>query len=345
MAKKKFEFSEERIKYIINNWGIESPHSMKKKFGCTWYAVCKVAEEHGLEIPKSKEWTKEEIEQLKELSTSYNYKEIAKIMNKTENSIYIKARRLGIKLLSDKKIWTRGEEQLLKDLWGNKSIESISKELNRSINSLKVKATRLGLGSMIKSNYSIITISEITDLLNVTRDRITTRWVKLGLKLKKKKLTNNKEYYSVTLDDLMCFLEQNQDEWNSNYLEINALGPEPEWLKEKRKRDLKEEPQFYRKWTEEEITKAEELFKSGKTYEEISVIIKRSSSSVAYLLRNLGYSYRLPCFWKGEELKFLKDNYQNMTHQEIAEVLGRTTKSVGAKAEEMGYQKKKSKKE
>lgn len=29
-----------------------------------------------------------------------------------------------------------------------------------------------------------------------------------------------------------------------------------------------------------------------------------------------------------------------MTYDEIAEVLGRTTKAVGAKAEEMGYQKK-----
>lgn len=48
----------------------------------------------------------------------------------------------------------------------------------------------------------------------------------------------------------------------------------------------------------------------------------------------------LPQYWKGKELKYLKENYQNKTYSEIAEELGRTTKAIGAKAEEMGYQKR-----
>ena len=51
MRGKPYEFTDAEIQYIISNWGKESPHSMKKKFGCTWYAVCKIAEEHGLELP------------------------------------------------------------------------------------------------------------------------------------------------------------------------------------------------------------------------------------------------------------------------------------------------------
>ncbi|MFV0249497.1 MAG: hypothetical protein ACK5HP_00430 [Bacilli bacterium] len=39
----RFVFTEEQIKYIIENWGKESAHCMKKKFGCTWYAVKNVA--------------------------------------------------------------------------------------------------------------------------------------------------------------------------------------------------------------------------------------------------------------------------------------------------------------
>lgn len=72
----------------------------------SWYAVCKVADEHGLEIPTSNEWTNEEIETLKLLSDKYHYSEIAKIMNKTENAIYIKARRLGITLIQVRRKWT-----------------------------------------------------------------------------------------------------------------------------------------------------------------------------------------------------------------------------------------------
>ncbi len=94
------------------------------------------------------------------------------------------------------------------------------------------------------------------------------------------------------------------------------------------------------KWTEEEIKQAEDLFKTGKNYLEIAKTINRSEWAVANLLRNMGYSYMLPQFWKEEELKYLRENYENMTYAEIAEALGRTTKAIGAKAEELGYQKR-----
>ena len=340
MPGKKYEFTEEQIKYIIDNWGKESPHSMKKKFGCTWYAVCKVAESHGLEIPTSNAWTEEEIKVLKELSDKYHYTEIAKIMGKTENAIYLKARRLGITLIQDSRKWTVEEETLLSDLWGVKSIEYIAKKMKRTVFSIKVKAVRMGLGAMIRNNYDVITVSDMVDLLNVTRDRITDRWVKLELKLKKIKLTNKMSYYTINWKDLMDFLETNQNEWDSRNVEKNMLGLEPEWLQEKRKRDTIENPLWYRKWTEDEIKKAESLFKNGKTYQEISSIIDRSELAVANLLRNLGYSYMLPQYWKGKEIKYLRENYQDMTYQEIAEELGRTTKAITAKAEELEFQKK-----
>ena len=339
MPGKKYEFTEEQINYIIENWGEESPHSMKKKFGCSWYAVCKVAESHGLEIPTSNAWTKEEIAILRELSDKYHYTEIAKILNKTENAIYLKARKLGITLIQDRRKWTLEEETVLSDLWGVKSIEYIAKKLKRTVFSLKVKAVRMKLGPMIRNNYDVITISDMTDLLNVTRDRIINTWVKLGLNLKQTKLTQNASYYTISWQDLMEFLESNQNEWDSRNLEKNMLGLEPTWLQEKRKRDIKENPLWYRIWTEEEIKKAESLFKTGKTYQEIGVILERSELSVANLLRNLGYSYMLPQFWKGKEIKYLRENYQNMTCQEIAENLGRTPKSVSEKARELGYKK------
>lgn len=239
MKGKKREFTDDEIQYIINNWGKESPHSMKKRFNCSWYAVCKVAEKHGLEIPTSNEWTNEDIETLKLLSDKYHYSEIAKIMNKSENAIYLKARRLGITLIQDRRKWTEDEETLLSDLWGTKSIEAIAKTMKRTVFSLKVKAVRMGLGPMIRNNYDLITVSDMCDLLSVTRDRITTTWINLGLNLKKKKLTNNMSYYVITWNDLMEFLENNQNEWDSRCVEKNMFGIEPEWLKEKRLEILK----------------------------------------------------------------------------------------------------------
>lgn len=339
MRGKKHEFKEEDKKYIIENWGKESPHSMKKKFNCTWYAVCSVAKEHGLELPTSNEWTEEEVEKLKKLAEIYHYTTIAKIMGKTENAIYLKARKLKITLIQDRREWTKEEEEELRELWGYQTIEEIAKKLKRTIFSLKVKAIRINLGAMIDNNYELLTISDISELLNVSRDRISTTWVDLGLKLKKKNLTENRSYYMITLEDLIVFLKEHQNEWDSRNLELIILGDEQEWLRKKRMRDMDENPLWYRRWTIEEIKKAENMFKLGKDYSTIASSLERSEGSVANLLRNMGYSYKSPKYWKNKEIKFLKENYDKMTYAEIAEHLNRTTKAVGAKVSELGYQK------
>lgn len=340
MRGKMHEFKEEDIKYIIENWGKESPYSMKRKFNCSWYAVCKVAENYGLEIPTSNEWTEEQIKTLKVLSEKYDKAKIAKIMGKTENAIYLKAKKLGITLIQSRRKWTKEEENLLKELWGSKSIEYIAKKLKRTVFSLKVKAVKMRIGPMISNNLEILTVNDISELLNVSRDRITITWVKLGLNLKKLKLTKNRLYYTITIENLMKFLKDNQDEWDSRNLEVNILGPEPKWLLEKRKHDRNENPLPYRNWTDFDKKRAEGMLKLGKTYEEIAKELNRSEHAVATVLRNLGHTYELPQYWTEEEINYLKENIDNMTYSELASVLDRTEGSVRWKADDIGYQKK-----
>lgn len=47
----RFQFSEEQKEYIKDNWGKESAHSMKKKFGCSWATVVNAAVALGLDPP------------------------------------------------------------------------------------------------------------------------------------------------------------------------------------------------------------------------------------------------------------------------------------------------------
>lgn len=335
----KFEFTPEQIQYIVANWGKESPYSMKNKFGCTWYAVCKVAEEKGLKVPTSNAWTDEEVAKLITLSNKYHYLEIAKKLHKTEAAVYIKAKRLGITLIQDRRKWTPDEEQVLSEQWGYKSIETIAKQLKRSVFSLKVKAVRMQLGPMINNN-DLMTVSDISDILNVSRERIINRWSKIGLNLKNKKMTQNMSIYVVTWDDLLLFLKENPNEWDSRKVEKNMLGCEEDWLIAKRKSDKIVNPLWYRRWTEEEIKTAVSLLATGKSYEEIGKKLDRSASAIANLLRNMGYSYQAKQFWHGKELQYLRENYQDMKYKDIAQKLGRSQKAVGTKLEELGYQKK-----
>ena len=50
MRGQKFEFTLEQEKYIVDNWGKVSAHSMKNMFGCSWEAVVNVAQKYNLDI-------------------------------------------------------------------------------------------------------------------------------------------------------------------------------------------------------------------------------------------------------------------------------------------------------
>lgn len=338
--KKWQEFTNEDIEYIIKNWGKESTYIMKDKLECSRYAVCKVAELHGLQIPKTNFWTKEEEDKLRQLASKYYHTDIAVIMNRTDNAICSKAKKLGIKLIPYEARWTKEEEELLSDLWGYKSVEYISNKLNRNVSAVKEKAYKLGLGSMINNNYDVITLSDLCKLLNVSYIKVVNTWVNLGLKLKRKKLSDSKSYVVIYLKDLIDFLEKNQNEWDSEYLEKNILGPEPNWLKEKRIKDSTEKTSFRRMWTDEEIQKVEQLYKNGMSYLQISKEVNRTKNAVGILLRKMGYTYTLPNFWTEEETEYLKNNYENMTYQDIADSLGKTHSSVSHKVIRMGFKRR-----
>jgi len=341
---KKYEFTAEQLAYIDANWGKESAHSMKLKFGCSWIAVVKAAQKMGHEAPKSNAWPDEDIIQLKELAEKYHYTTIAKIMNRSENAIYIKARRLNITLFG-RRAWTEAEEKQLSKEWGTVSIESLAKKMKRSVFSLRVKAIRLKLGAMILNDYEKIIISDIVDVLNVSRDRIYTTWKKLGLNIKTTRVSKNRTYKYVTLEDLWDFLEKNQSQWDSRELEPLSLGVEPDWLPTKREKDRNAPPREYKVWTNEELGKATDLLLLGKDYDYIALVISRTPNAVAEKLREIVGGFKLARYWKGKELLYLKNNFENMSYEEIGNELNRTVKAIGAKTAELGYSKRKKKSE
>ena len=337
MAREKRVFTEEETEYILSHWEKESIHSMKKKFHCTWSAIAKVGENAGLALPESNNWTEEEIEALITMSDKFHYKKIAKILGKTENAVYLKARKLNIVLIQDARKWTYEEECKLKELWGTKRIEIIAKELKRTVFSLKVRAVRMNLGPMLQNNYEVITVSDISDILGVSRDRIVLTWPKLGLNLQKIKLTKDASYYVVVWEDLMDFLEKNQNEWDSRNVEPYMLATEPDWLVEKRRRDSIEDPIWYRCWTKEELDKAEHYFLKGMSYEEIGEKLHRKKGAVYDMLYNLGYRSKFK--WEEEEISYLNEHYLEENEEVVSEYLGRSKGAVKLKAKQLGLKK------
>lgn len=111
--------------------------------------VLKKARELNLDIKmeNKKEWSDNEINRLKELAKTKKINELVKELNRTSKSIKAMARKLNIKLLSDKKSWTEDEYKLLEKLTiiDKKTPKEIAEILGRTEDAIVIKINRRGL--------------------------------------------------------------------------------------------------------------------------------------------------------------------------------------------------------
>lgn len=113
-------------------------------------------------------WKEEDIHQLdKYLEENLSYEEIAQRMNRSLNSVKVKAQRRKIELYGKKrepnKIWNKEEFARLEILINeNKTLDEIAKELGRTKNAIRVKVSRLNL--QVRSSGRVYTEKELSEL-------------------------------------------------------------------------------------------------------------------------------------------------------------------------------------
>jgi DNA-directed RNA polymerase specialized sigma24 family protein len=275
-----------------------------------------------MQIPKE---TIEEIIKLNKQGLSQ--KEIAKIVGIPQASI---SRKVG-HLLTNKNLWTSEEVDYLVNNFGLYSIERISKNLNKSIRAVRVKAVRLGLGSTHEANGALY-LKDIARAFKTDSTHIKKKWLfKLGLPYSYKKLTSVSRNCLILPEDLWEFLKNNPEICDLSKLEENALGKEPTWVREKRKQDYqRKDKRHHQTWTKEQDNLLRMYYKSGKSHEEIGLILKRSKSSIYNRIKRLNLPRRnIQIDWKEIEVKMLIDmKLKGFTDEEVAEELGRGLGSV-----------------
>lgn len=183
--------------------------------------------------------------------------------------------------------WSNEEIELLQERWGYSTVFAIAKMLGRTENAVIVKSKRLRLGAPSAAGEHL-TANQASILLGVDNHTIYNYWVpKCGLKARFRVMRKEKRMLMIKLSDLVKWLEKNQDKWDSRRVALFALGTEPDWLKEKRKRDLKLPIRRHYKWTSLEDSRAIMLFKAGYNYKQIGERLGRSRQSVARRLSRL----------------------------------------------------------
>lgn len=145
-----------------------------------------------------KSWTQQEIQYLKDNWNRTLLELIMEKLDRTEDSIMRKARRLGLdvrKAEDDmvKKRWSCEEDSYILEKYKVMSSEDISRHLNRSITAVRKRALALGAASeavrwspkeeeFLKEKWGILDIETIAKKLKRSKNSVLLRAYKLSLK-------------------------------------------------------------------------------------------------------------------------------------------------------------------
>lgn len=193
------------------------------------------------------------------------------------------------------KQWTSEEEEILQDKWGTVSVPGIAKLLGRSEAAIIVRVNRLGLPPFLESGY-YVTLNQVHRAFygtNFSTHQLKS-WVQdRGLPVHTKKRRKS-SYRVVYLDEFWEWAEKNRSFLDFSKMEPLALGEEPPWVAEQRKKDFHSIP-LQRKdpWTPDEDSRLKMMLKQHKYgYAELSEALHRSAGAIQRRIINLGLKER-----------------------------------------------------
>ena len=247
---------------------------------------------------KSGRWSQDELVFLKDNYKDMSDEEIGKKLNRKKNSVKSKRQREGLR--KDDYFWSDEEEEFIKENWQNMSDKELADELDRSKSSVANRRNKQ---------------------LGINRPESHKAKFNKGIQWTEDKEKYLKENYASTDTGKLA------DELDTTKIGVKTKarrlgvsksnkhdfsGHELELIERLNRRE--------NSWTTEDI--ADYL---GLNYDQVSNAIKRYDLSQ--------YSCRQ---FEEEELEFIRENYQDLTNEELGEELERNTAVVGAKKNELG---------
>lgn len=235
------------------------------------------------------------------------------------------------------KNWTKEEEDFLANNWGKYSIQYFAKKLNRSEQSIRVKSYRLDLGSIADAREEIYLKTLLRAIGYTCNDGMIRRLENDNFPMKLKK-RGNKVYRLVRIDEFWKWAENNKTKINLSKMEMNILGKEPEWVKEKRRLDS-QRPKS-RDWTLSEERLLKSKASTGRfTVYDLALDFNRTQPSIRKKLSDLGIKAQS----SGIKRKYTKDDENKIkellckgaSYSYIAMKLERTEEAIADKVRRM----------
>ena len=246
--------------------------------------------------------------------------------------------------MGNKPNWTKDEIGYLTERWGTVSVDCIAKKLGRTVSAVQQKAGRLGLGRASMGG-AYITLNQLLIAVRGTNaggGYIVESWCKKrGLPYHEKRIVHEKVRV-VYLDEFWKWAEQNRSFIDFTKFEPLALGIEPAWVQEQRKKDWQSfAVQRKDPWTQEEDSRLVMLLKQHKYgYAELSEILRRSAGAIQQRCSDLGLKERPvkadnhgpSSKWTEADYAVLADGIRNgESYMLIGRKLGKSEKAVRGK--------------
>ncbi len=307
---------EEYLQYIIANIKKEEPHVICRNIRCNYCSLIKILKLNKTGKLKNFDLASYESAYFKKMSKDFTPYQISKKLSISKSTVVRKLKLYQIEP-KDNGHWSDNDSEFLIKSWGSVPISILEKKFKKTKEQIEYRANYLGLGQMVRNNYDLIYLHDLTEIMGVNHKTITNTWIKKGLKPTYLQLTPKRTSIYFNLNDILDFLFKNQNLWDSRKLKRYALGIEPDWLFAKREKDHDDNLVNSGEWLPEERSRLIALIAIGKDNYEIAKILNRKYSSVKSFISN----YNLRELVSKEQIRCSCDNYNNLSVANIEKEL------------------------
>lgn len=238
------------------------------------------------------------------------------------------------------KKWTSEDLSYLEDNWGTFSLKTIAEHLDRSECSILNKVQKLGLGSFLE-NGDYVSWNQFLKAIGVKSGGSyrNISWIEnKGFPVKFKRV-NKCSFKVVCISEFWKWAEKNRSFIDFSRFEENALGLEPEWVKEKRRHDVMKNRLYQSSpWTKTEDERLKKLLKDFKySYDDLSRMLRRTNGAIQRRILALGLKERPlkvdnHIKWTNDELILLEDMVEScVSYEYMSEKIGRSAKAIRGK--------------
>lgn len=238
--------------------------------------------------------------------------------------------------------WPAEQVNYLQDNWGVRSVDNIAANLGKTRNAIAIKATRIGLGPFLRGG-EYITVNQFFKAIRGTAAHSCTlnSWLQKGFPVKTKKVRDCR-FKIIYLNDFWKWAQEYRMYIDFSKFPENALGEEPEWVKEQRKADIAFAKYLKEPWTVREDIQLKAYIKAYKyTYRDISIMMHRTIGAIKRRIHDLNikeWPLREPPhgIWTSEEIETVIRMYnQGYRPDVIQEYINKSSVAIAGKIERL----------